>query len=97
MVNAGHWYDAATLLTKEYSTWFGIDVLKAKPVFGKKAIRETFATHMNTVKEETLETMGNQPTLIGEFGIPFDLNKRRLTVITIFKIKKIASIGLFRP
>jgi Glycoside hydrolase family 5 C-terminal domain/Cellulase (glycosyl hydrolase family 5) len=76
MVNAEHWYDAATLLTKEYSSWFGVDVLKGKPVFGKKAIRETFSHHMNKVKEKTVHSMGNQPTLIGEFGIPFDLNEK---------------------
>lgn len=77
MVNAGHWYDAATLLTKQYSSWFGIDVRKAKPVFGKKAVREAFHENMNGAKESTAQNMGNQPTLIGEFGVPLDLNEKQ--------------------
>ncbi|MFM7430636.1 MAG: cellulase family glycosylhydrolase, partial [Flammeovirgaceae bacterium] len=77
MVNTEHWYDAASLLTKQYSSWFGIDVRKAKPVFGKKAIRETFHENMKGVKESTAQNIGKQPTLIGEFGIPFDLNEKQ--------------------
>ena len=77
MVNAEHWYDAATLLTKQYSSWFGIDVRKAKPVFGKKSIRETFHENMKGAKESTAQNIGKQPTLIGEFGIPFDLNEKQ--------------------
>lgn len=75
MVNAGHWYDIATLLTKEHSTWFGIDGTKGKPVFGKMAIRKMFHNTMASYKEETIWAMGKKPTLIGEFGIPIDLNE----------------------
>ncbi|MBS1554169.1 MAG: cellulase family glycosylhydrolase [Bacteroidetes bacterium] len=77
MVNAGHWYDAITLLTKEYSSWIGLDVKRAKPVFGKTAVRETFHGTMKGFKDETLETMGKQPTLVGEFGIPFDMGNKK--------------------
>jgi Glycoside hydrolase family 5 C-terminal domain/Cellulase (glycosyl hydrolase family 5) len=76
MVNAGHWYDAATLLTKEYSSWFGVDVVKGKAVFGKRAIRKTFHSNMAKKKEETESALGNKPTLIGEFGIPYDLAEK---------------------
>ena len=76
MVNAGHWYDAATLLTKKYSSWFGIDVVESKPVFGKRAIRNAFHDNMAHKKIETNFAFGNQPTLVGEFGIPFDLNEK---------------------
>ncbi len=77
LVNAGHWYDAATLLTKEYSAWFGVDVIKGKPVFGRHAIREAFHDNMAHHKEETARSLGNNPTLIGEFGIPFDMGEKR--------------------
>ncbi|NOS91362.1 MAG: cellulase family glycosylhydrolase [Cyclobacteriaceae bacterium] len=75
-VNAEHWYDGATLLLKEYSMWFGVDTQKAKPVFGKSTIRKTFHNNMASFKEETQRTLGNQPTLIGEFGIPMDLHEK---------------------
>jgi Glycoside hydrolase family 5 C-terminal domain/Cellulase (glycosyl hydrolase family 5) len=77
LVNAGHWYDAATLLTKEYSAWFGVDVVKVKPVFGRHAIRETFHDNMANRKVETARSLGNNPTLVGEFGIPFDMGEKK--------------------
>jgi hypothetical protein len=76
MVNAGHWHDLATLLTKEYSSWHGIDVLKRTSIFGKSAIRKSFHISILKKKEETINALGNKPTLIGEFGIPFDLNEK---------------------
>ena len=76
MVNAGHWYDIATLLTKDYSSWFGVDGTKGKPVFGKMAIRKIFHRTMTSIKDETIWAFGKKPTLIGEFGIPIDLNEK---------------------
>jgi len=77
MVNAGHWYDIATLLTKDYSSWFGIDGTKGKPVFGKRAIRNMFHNTMASYKDETTWAFGKRPTLIGEFGIPIDLKEKK--------------------
>lgn len=76
MVNAGHSYDIGTLLTKDYSSWFGVDGTKGKPVFGKMAIRKMFHGTMASIKEETKWAMGMKPMLIGEFGIPIDLNEK---------------------
>ncbi len=76
-VNAGHWYDVATLLTKQYSSWFAADGTKGKPVFGKSNIRKTFQANMANRKDETTSTLGSHPTLIGEFGIPFDLAEKK--------------------
>jgi hypothetical protein len=76
MVNAGHWYDGIALLTKEYYSWFGANVVEVKPVFGKSAVRRAFHDNMAHKKDETLHALGNQPTLVGEFGIPFDLNNK---------------------
>ena len=77
MLNAGHSYEIATLLTKEYSWWFGVDGTKGKPVFGKRAIRETLHNTIAGIKSETASSLGNKPTLVGEFGIPFDLAEKR--------------------
>ncbi|MFM9838630.1 MAG: cellulase family glycosylhydrolase [Cyclobacteriaceae bacterium] len=77
MVNAGHWYDYAALLTKEYSSWFGVDVVAGKAVFGKSTVRKTFHSNIARKKEETMRALGSKPTLIGEFGIPYDLNEKK--------------------
>jgi hypothetical protein len=74
-VHASHWYDIVTLLTKEYSAWFGVNVMTSRPVFGKRAIRETFHEQMAHKKAETSKSMGGCPTLVGEFGIPIDMQE----------------------
>jgi hypothetical protein len=76
-VNAGHWYDGVTLITKQYMSWINADVETTEPIFGKKNIREYFNRHLGKLKKETETTIGTQPTLIGEFGIPFDLNNMK--------------------
>lgn len=77
MINAGHSYDQLTLITKDYYSWFGVNVAKRRPVFGKTAIRKTLHNSVAERKEETISSLGNKPTLIGEFGIPFDMGKKK--------------------
>jgi hypothetical protein len=74
-VHAGHWYDAPTLLTKEYSPILSIDIENESLLLGKTAIREAFERQLASMKTETQQSMGARPTLVGEFGIPFDLNE----------------------
>jgi Glycoside hydrolase family 5 C-terminal domain/Cellulase (glycosyl hydrolase family 5) len=75
-VNASHWYDNGTLVMKEYSSWFGVDIVNAKLAFGKRGVRKAFQANLAFLKEETARSLGNNPTLIGEFGIPFDIGEK---------------------
>ena len=75
-VNAGHWYDALTLFTKHFSPWLTIDIHTRRPAFGMRAIRRSFARQLGRVKQAAADHMGNIPTVIGEFGIPFDLDDK---------------------
>lgn len=77
VVNASHWYDIVTLLTKDYYPVFSVDRRNRKFILGKKAIRETFHDQLNDIKTITKNSIGDQPTLIGEFGIPFDLDEKK--------------------
>ncbi|MEO1652489.1 MAG: cellulase family glycosylhydrolase [Bacteroidota bacterium] len=72
-VNATHWYDVISLLTKNYYSFFTMDIKKEEMVIGRRAVHDHFREVMQTIKEETEETLGERPTLIGEFGTPFDL------------------------
>jgi hypothetical protein len=74
-VNAGHWYDGVTLLTKKNMDMINADVDKAAIIFGRKTVREYFNRYLGELKAETEKTLGNNPTLIGEFGVPFDMNE----------------------
>lgn len=77
LVYAGHWYDAMTLFRKKFSSWFGYNVEKRKVIFGKKRVRRYFAEQLENIKKESEVKLGNIPTLIGEIGIPFDMNRKK--------------------
>ncbi|KAF9940937.1 hypothetical protein BGZ75_005248 [Mortierella antarctica] len=83
VVYAPHWYDGLTLLNKRWN-FFNIDYLGVKrgryPNYamavkiGDKAIRECFRNQLAWIKEEGQGAMGQHPTVIGEIGIPYDMN-----------------------
>jgi hypothetical protein len=74
---APHWYDGATLMRKTYEPWLGADAEAGKPVFGRKRVAESFALQIARLIGRGRTTMGRVPTLIGECGIPFDLDGKR--------------------
>jgi hypothetical protein len=75
-VYAPHWYDALTLLMKEMHPWLGVDSRSARLVIGPHAIRRSFADQLAALARDAGRLRGC-PTLIGEFGVPFDLSKKR--------------------
>ncbi len=72
-VNASHWYDMATLGLKRFDPRELRNAIN--PEEGRRAVRDRFVSALShfTHASETLGPDG-APTLIGEFGIPFDLN-----------------------
>lgn len=76
VVHAPHWYDSVTLYLKRFLPWVTVDLRTLKLVWGRGRIRQTFVDQVAELKRRSQELMGGIPTLIGEFGIPFDLGKR---------------------
>jgi hypothetical protein len=76
LVYAAHWYDGMTLFLKTYLPFLNYDTDKDHLLIGERKIRKAFARFLGTPKHEGIERVGNVPTLIGETGIPFDLNKK---------------------
>ncbi|CAK4069387.1 unnamed protein product [Aphanomyces euteiches] len=74
IVNATHWYDAATLFFRTWTAWFNVDSHSRKPVFGKNRVRACHIRALASIKAKAKTFMQNAPTLIGECGIPFNLN-----------------------
>ncbi len=73
-VNGSHWYDDATLVTKNYIPWIGL--LEDEIIIGKRNVRLAFEKFIGNMYKETDNHFGdNAATLLGEFGIPFDMNK----------------------
>jgi hypothetical protein len=75
-VFAPHWYDALTLLKKQFNAWVAVDEHSGSLVFGKGRIRKAFAAQLASLKTAAAEDFGG-PMLLGEFGIAFDLDGKK--------------------
>ncbi len=77
LVNATHWYDDITLVLKKHIPFFTWDIESRKPIFGRKQVIRTFSNQMQKIKALSREKLNNVPSIIGEFGIPFDLDHKK--------------------
>jgi hypothetical protein len=77
LVHAPHWYDGFVLFLKRYSDWVAVNARTGRLVFTPWGIRRSFARQLEELRRETRERLGDAPTLIGEFGIAFDLRGGR--------------------
>jgi len=77
IVHAPHWYDGFVLYLKQYSPFLGFDMLADKLVIGPRRIRTSFAKQLATYKQHAFQFLRGAPVLIGEFGIPFDLQHKK--------------------
>ena len=73
-VNASHWYDLATLVTKRFTPWRTQDLLTGATHEGREAVTAAYISGLQRIADIGDELDSGVPSLIGEFGIPFDLN-----------------------
>jgi len=76
LVSTPHWYDWSVLFTKTFNPRTGSGPDGDNPMHGARQIREAYARHIRELQREALERL-HAPTLIGETGIPFDLDEKR--------------------
>jgi hypothetical protein len=69
-----HWYDVAVLALKSFKPWFAIDMRNLKMVITSHAIRRSLASQLKHLKLISRNKLNNIPVLIGEMGIPMNLN-----------------------
>lgn len=77
IINSNHWYDGVTLYFKNFNSNYTMDTEKMKLVFGKKNVRKVFYHQLKNIKNDADVKLGGVPTVIGEFGVPYDLNRKR--------------------
>lgn len=73
-VNASHWYDFAILATKTFDVAASTNPLSGKQRLGRRALEEDYVSELTMIKAAGDKLNGGAPTLIGECGIPFDMN-----------------------
>ena len=71
--NARHWYDVMTLATRVFRPE-AYRTLAGDTLTGVEAIAGEFTGQFQRLQEISQERMGNPPMLMGEFGIPYDMN-----------------------
>lgn len=76
IVFAPHWYDGVTLLFKRYIPWLGSNLFTKTPIFGSSRIKKSYKTQLGMYKDQASQKLGNVPVLIGEIGIPFDMENK---------------------
>jgi len=76
-VNAFHYYDGLTLFTKSFRSWLTMDQKTGKIILGRKKVASHYSAQLAGVKAWAREHMENMPCLLGEFGLPFDLNHKK--------------------
>ena len=74
VVDATHWYDDLTLVTKRWLGFAAYDARRGRIVLGPGRVRRYFIEALRELKEWSARKMAGAPTLLGEFGLPFDLN-----------------------
>jgi len=72
---ASHYYDGMTLMTKSFSRYMGMDSVKQNLSIGMRVIEKSYGKGISHFKHEAAHMgPGGCPVLIGECGIPFDLD-----------------------
>jgi hypothetical protein len=77
LVSAPHWYDGLVIVTSTYSPFVAVDYITHQGVIGPGSIRKSINRQLGTFKKSALESLGGAPVLIGETGVPLDLQKKK--------------------
>lgn len=76
-VHALHWYDGPTLFLKRFFSGATFETDTRRLILGKKNVQKSFNRQIGRQAAHTKAEMGNIPNLVGEFGVPFDLNGKK--------------------
>jgi hypothetical protein len=85
-VYAPHWYDLDSVFNKRFSGFVthdvqglsrGMSVFQAS-YFGMRGARRNYSFQISNIVRNGLSIIGSKPCLIGECGIPMDLNEKKV-------------------
>jgi hypothetical protein len=90
LVNASHWYDVLTLITKHYDPERALRWTDYTPVLGYEQVQKNYNAEIASFVNHSRHHLSGAPTLIGEFGLNFDLD-RDLNGIPAYRTGNFAS------
>ncbi|KAL0098124.1 glycoside hydrolase family 5 protein [Phycomyces blakesleeanus] len=84
MVFAPHWYDLNCVFYKKFDGRMTHDVqslqnggnVLTSTYFGRKGAKKNYRGQIRNIRENGLKSMGEKPCVLGEVGIPMDLNQK---------------------
>ncbi|MBN1329891.1 MAG: cellulase family glycosylhydrolase [Candidatus Heimdallarchaeota archaeon] len=76
IVNASHWYDGITLYLRRFFKHFTIDTQTRKIKLFYPNVKNLFINQLGNIRKFS-QQLNNCPTIIGEFGIPFNMYNKR--------------------
>ncbi|HEY70659.1 MAG TPA: glycoside hydrolase family 5 protein [Anaerolineae bacterium] len=77
IVWAPHWYDGLTLFLKRLVPFLGIDFVEPRFTMGRGNVRRSFARQLDLYRQAAEQHLRSAPVIIGEIGIPFDMDEKR--------------------
>lgn len=75
VVNASHWYDVLTLLLKHYEPTAALTWGSLHLVTGEEEVRRSQTNSIADLVSTSEQALDGAPTLVGEYGLPFDLDQ----------------------
>ncbi len=75
-VSAAHWYDGVSVTTKRAWLNINMDITSNKFVIGNKKVQKMFTRQLKLIREASKTVDKGVPTLIGEFGLHYDLKSK---------------------
>ncbi|PWA01839.1 hypothetical protein BB558_002038 [Smittium angustum] len=83
LVYSPHWYDLYTLFTKKFDGLYSFNVLGLQKsvrlkhfYFGLNGLVKNYADQLKLIRDRGIQNIGETPLIIGECGIPMDLNNK---------------------
>ena len=74
LVYAPHFYDGMTLFTRRFNPHFNFNLFGLRPLIGEADIRAYFSEQFGRFRAYADEALGDAPIVVGEFGVPIDMN-----------------------
>ncbi len=75
-LNGSHWYDEIMVGMKRFRGWLSYDTTRNKLILGTGNVQKMFNQQLAKIQARSREVRGGIPTIIGEFGLSFDLNNQ---------------------